>query len=57
MADKDLPTLVNVGQPQGIGSLLFQAEKYLDYVDDPSLTEDQKNRIPANSLDDYGWIR
>ena len=42
MADKDLPTLTNVAQPQGISSLPFRADKYLDYVDDSSLTEAQK---------------
>lgn len=42
MADKDLTILTNVGQLQGVGSLPFNPDKYLDYVDDPSLTEAQK---------------
>ena len=42
MIDKDLPVLEDASQPLSLRPLQFDAAKYLDYVEDPHLTEAQK---------------
>ena len=43
--DKDLPILVDNKLPQTLGSLPFNPEKYLNYIDDPHLTDEQKTEF------------
>ncbi len=42
MTDKDLPTLIDKTPPQSVGPLPFDPAKYLNYIDDPHLTDAQK---------------
>lgn len=42
MTDKNLPISSEASQPDAISPLAFDPEKYLDYIDDPYLTDAQK---------------
>lgn len=45
MTDKDLPILSKSTQPEITGPLSFNPAKYLNYVDDPHLTDAQKTEF------------
>lgn len=45
MNDKDLPILKEAIQPESMGPLPFDPEKYLNYIDDPHLTDVQKTEF------------
>lgn len=45
MTDKDLPILREATQSEAMGPLPFNPTKYLDYIDDPHLTDEQKTEF------------
>lgn len=45
MTDKDLPILSEATQPSVMGTQSFDPKKYLNYIDDPHLTDAQKTEF------------
>ncbi len=45
MTNKDLPSVIDAAQQQSMGPLQLNHLKYIDYIDDPHLTDEQKKEF------------